>query len=523
MRNLHVYLLTTLLVITGLGLFYAKVKYLGLPVTPDQEETVWSVEARVEFDGQRRSAAANLVIPNDPGQFIKLDEYFISRNFGLNVETRAGKRIAEWSIRRAQGPQRLYYQLELAPQTEPVQQSNSGKVPSAPARPDYPESLALAIDGVLNEVRGESADIFTFVSQLLVRLNEASPDAEVELIRKGLTPGTDDWVQRIIYILAGRHITSRMVRGLVLQDGLMSQPLIPWLEVHNGDHWEGFNPLSGSKGYPANFLRWSTGSDPVLKVERGKNAQVLFSVSKRPQALMTIAHDRGRVMKSPLIAWSLFKLPMNTQYVYRVLIMLPLGALVVVFMRIVIGIPTFGTFMPILIALAFRETHLLWGIGLFCLIVGAGLSLRFYLNNLKLLLVARLGAVMTLVVMIMLCISLLSNELGLVQGFSIALFPIVIMTMVIERMSITWDETGPAEAFKQGFGSLAIAVLGYLVMYNKYLQHLIFVFPELLLVVLALFLFMGTYSGYRLNELFRFRDLAAPPENDNAGTGTKTS
>ena len=522
MRNLHVYLLTGLLMVTGLGLFYAKVKYLGLPITPDQEETVWSVEARIEFDGQRRSASADLIIPNDPGPFIKLDEYFISRNFGLNVETRSGKRIAEWSIRRAQGPQRLYYQLELAPMTEPAAVKNGGKTPSPPARPDYPESLALAIEGMLNDVRGESADIFTFVSQLLVRLNDPSPDAEVELIRKGLTPGTDAWVERIIYVLAGARITSRMVRGLALQDGKMNQTLQPWLEVHNGDRWEGFDPLSGNKGYPPNFLRWSIGTDPVLSVERGKNAQALFSVSKRPQALMVIAHDRARVLESPLIAWSLFKLPMNTQYVYRVLIMLPLGALVVVFMRTLIGIPTFGTFMPILIALAFRETHLLWGIGLFCLIVGAGLSLRFYLNNLKLLLVARLGAVLTIVVLIMLGISLLSNELGLVQGFSIALFPIVIMTMVIERMSITWDETGPAEAFTQGFGSLAIAVLGYLVMYNKHLQHLIFVFPELLLVVLALFLLMGTYTGYRLNELFRFRDLASPSEEENAGTGPKT-
>lgn len=522
MRNLHVNLLIVALIITGIGLFYAKAKYLGLPVTPDQEESVWSVEASIEFDGQQRSASANLQIPNNPGPFVKLDEYFISRNFGLNVETRSGKRIAQWSIRRAKGPQRLYYQLELAPITEPATVKSGEKLPRPPVRPDYPASLAPAIEGVLNNVRSESADIFTFVSRLLARLNNPSPGAEVEIIKKGLTPGTEAWVERIIYVLAGANITSRMVRGLALQDGKMSRSLQPWLEVHNGDHWEGFDPLSGNKGYPPDFLRWSVGTDPLLNVQRGKNAKVLFSVSKRSQALMAVAHDRARVLKSPLVAWSLFKLPMNTQNVYRVLMMIPLGALVVVFMRTIIGIPTFGTFMPILIALAFRETHLLWGIGLFCLIVGAGLSLRFYLNNLKLLLVARLGAVLTIVVMLMLGTSLLSNKLGIVQGFSIALFPIVIMTMVIERMSITWDETGPMEAFTQGFGSLAIAVLGYLVMYNTHLQYLIFVFPELLLVVLALFLAMGTYTGYRLNELFRFRDLAAPPEDKDAGTGPKT-
>ena len=34
--------------------------------------------------------------------------------------------------------------------------------------------------------------------------------------------------------------------------------------------------------------------------------------------------------------------------------------------------------MPILVAIAFRETELLWGIVLFVMITTAGLSLRFY-------------------------------------------------------------------------------------------------------------------------------------------------
>jgi hypothetical protein len=33
-----------------------------------------------------------------------------------------------------------------------------------------------------------------------------------------------------------------------------------------------------------------------------------------------------------------------------------------------------------------------------------------------------------------------------------------------------------------------------------------FYFPELLLVLLALIILIGRYTGYRLSELFRFRD-----------------
>jgi hypothetical protein len=96
---------------------------------------------------------------------------------------------------------------------------------------------------------------------------------------------------------------------------------------------------------------------------------------------------------------------------------------------------------------------------------------------------------------------------GLERGLSVALFPMVIMTMTIERMSIIWDERGPVEALQQGMGSLGVAALAYLVMTFRYTEHLFFVFPELLLVLLAATLLLGRYTGFRLLELFRFKVL----------------
>jgi len=75
-------------------------------------------------------------------------------------------------------------------------------------------------------------------------------------------------------------------------------------------------------------------------------------------------------------------------------------------------------------------------------------------------------------------------------------------------MSIVWEETGPREAVYAGLGSLVTAVAAYIVMNIKFLDHLFFVFPELLLVLLGLTLLLGRYSGYRLMDLLRFRNLA---------------
>jgi hypothetical protein len=84
----------------------------------------------------------------------------------------------------------------------------------------------------------------------------------------------------------------------------------------------------------------------------------------------------------------------------------------------------------------------------------------------------------------------------------------VILTMTIERMSIVWEERGPTEAIQQGLGSLFVAALCFSVMDIELFKHLFFVFPELLLWVLAITLLLGRYSGYRLFELVRFKSFA---------------
>lgn len=75
-------------------------------------------------------------------------------------------------------------------------------------------------------------------------------------------------------------------------------------------------------------------------------------------------------------------------------------------------------------------------------------------------------------------------------------------------MSVLWEEEGPRDVFIQGGGSLFTASIVYLVMTNKFLGHLTYAFPELLLVLLAIILIIGSYSGYRLSELRRFEPMS---------------
>jgi hypothetical protein len=504
LKDSYVKFLALALVLAGGVIFYQKSTRLGLPLLPADQTEVWTVEARIAFEAKRGPIKVRFYVPLNPPGWSILDEHYVSSNYGLATEDDGVNREVHWAIRRAKGQQVLYYRAELA--TESVPEGARAKPkPAYPAVPDYPEPERSAVNAVLETVRSKSADIASFTRQLLLQMNDPDPDENVQVLIQE-ADGPIERARKAVSILAGARIPARLVYVLKLRDGLRHGALDPWLEVHNEQEWLAFDPQTGGRGFPAHAVLWRVGDDPLVTVDGGRPAQVEFSVATSVRDPLAVAEQRARQTASRLMEFSLLSLPVQTQNVYRILLLVPLGAFLVVVMRNLIGVETFGTFMPILIALAFRETELVWGIVLFTLVVSLGLLLRFYLETLKLLLVPRLAAVLILVILLMAAISVLSHRLGLERGLSIALFPMVIMTMTIERMSVVWEENGPLEALKQGIGSLVVASLGYLVMSSRALGHLIFVFPELLLIVLALTLLMGRYSGYRLTELWRFRN-----------------
>jgi len=175
---------------------------------------------------------------------------------------------------------------------------------------------------------------------------------------------------------------------------------------------------------------------------------------------------------------------------------------------LIVGMSTSGTFMPILIALAFLQTELIPGVASLLLVVAIGLLIRSLLSALNLLLVARIATLVVVVIGIISFVSVLSYELGLIGGLTITFFPMIILAWTIERMSILWEEEGPKEVLVQGGGSLIVAILAYLLMDLETVRYWAFNFPELHLCLLAVIMLLGRYTGYRLLELQRFATFA---------------
>ncbi|MBT8085309.1 MAG: inactive transglutaminase family protein [Woeseia sp.] len=504
MTRRYVIILAALLTAAGLAVFFYKWQVLGFPLSDNQQTPTWVVETAIEFDTGPGSIKVNLQIPTVTPGFKRLDEYAVSKNYGFGVNYVGTRREAQWTVRRDSGAQTLYYRIVVA---EDRNEEQTDITPPFPLPPVIEEPLKTAVDVIVEQVREHSADAASFATELLRYVNDPSPDANVELLLSDAR-GRAEFVRTMTMILASARIPARMIRGLQLSNQQSQADILPWLEVHDGDSWRFFNPANGEESLPDRYLIWWRGTDPLVRLEGGSNANVNFAVKRYYLDTMDIARKRAAESDSLLVEFSLFSLPIKVQAVYGVILMIPLGALIVVLMRNVIGIVTFGTFMPVLIALSFRETQLLRGIVLFALLVALGLSIRFLLERLRLLLVPRLSAVLVVVVLLMLFISILTHKLGIETGLSIALFPMVIIAMTIERMSVVWEESGAAVAMRNAMGSLTVAIVAYLVMGMDWLEHLIFTFPELLLLVLASVILLGRYTGYRLSELKRFKSLA---------------
>ncbi len=503
----QVYILGLLLIIVGAGLATYKSQVLNLPITPGKYQTVWTIEAKVEFQARGDAVKASMALPKTQTNMEVLNEIFSSSGYGFTVDSNNGNERATWSKRTASGQQTLYYKLDVYQRQGQFEASIDG-MSTAVNKPDWSgtrfSAVREAAASLIERSQQESADTETFVTQLLRGFND--PDnIDSRLLLSGFTDNSP--VDIALGMLAMADIPAHILRGIYLEDDRSRLPSSVLLEVYDGEQWLVYNPATGTKGLPSNFLIWQRGDKSLLDVEGGSRSRVRFSILANNVPAREVALKQMGGDQAALLDYSIYSLPIEQQSIFKFILLVPVGALLVIFIRVVIGVRTAGTFMPVLLSIAFIQTSLLNGVAIFLLILAIGLWVRSYLSKLDLLLVSRIAAVVVIVVILMSGISIVSYRLGIEQALTITFFPMVIIAWTIEHMSILWEDDGPVEVLVQTAGSLAVAIVCYMAMTNHYIEHWMFNFPELLLVLLGSIIMLGHYTGYRLSELIRFRHM----------------
>ncbi|AFY53026.1 hypothetical protein Riv7116_0423 [Rivularia sp. PCC 7116] len=535
-RNFHALILALFLAAISLAIFFHKVFATDVPLLPNQAYQNWYVEAKLSVNSEGRVLDSENALPSEielqlpqtsPGYKI-ISEDFINDSYTRQVKElkNSSNRVAVFSNKNAKGSEAIFYRAiidktDLAKNnsksdSEPVsitgekfveQQLSNFDKDNAVVEDNLKENFPVAeIESIFREARDSNNNTLDFAKQIY-QLALNPDDIRIRTIQRTLK--IDDSTSELAaFLLKQAKIPVRVGNGILFNnEEVYSTDFVQWLEVETDRGWLAYDSIDGNFGTQNRYLTWWYGTDGALSAKGSGDVNLEVVVRPNTDKGISQALWEKQKAKNPFLEYSLLNLPLATQRVFRVLVLVPIGALIISVLHQMVGLQTFGTFTPILIALAFRETGLIVGIPLFILVVIIGLLIRAYLDKLQLLIVPRLAAILTATVLTIGILAIILQRFGINLGLSISLFPIVILAMLIERAALSWEEAGAKETIIAGLGTVLIAVIGYLCVINPYVQHLAFTFPELLLLVLGINILVGRYNGYKLTEYFRFKSM----------------
>src|SRR5690606_4842156 len=244
--TLHLKVLITLLVTVGVLVTAYQIFILGIPVTEDETDDLWNIDAKVEFQANpREPVKVQMFVPPLNQDYVSLNESFISNNYGVSVNRIDGHRRLTGSARRASGNQTLYYRLVLT-------KRYSGE-PAKAKGPIFRDSIPvdgaekIAAEALLAPIRQHSADVQTFISETIKRVNNVGDD-NVKLLLGG-DASTVNKAKVIDLLLSIAHVPMERVHTIRLVADSQQTPEL-WLRSFNGESWLYFNPESGEQGLP---------------------------------------------------------------------------------------------------------------------------------------------------------------------------------------------------------------------------------------------------------------------------------
>lgn len=481
---------------------YYKVKYWGFNIEPKQNSDVWTVEAHISFEPNGDPVRISLATPRKSEEYKILEENLIAPGYKTKkVDNETSKLILTAPAQTA--PQDIYYRVMLFDNIDSRGKIKAAK-PKLPEKPILDEQQTAVVKQILKLAETQSGDD---VSKIIRYLNQVPPEPIVQSYLP-IKKNQRTMMEAIRALLSFKDIPTRVARGFKLEENKKSLSPDLMLEAYQDNQWKVYNIKTGKKGLPENFVVFQRGGEALIDVEGGENSVIKFSVLKSVASSISLASKRAKLAgHKSWFDYSIYNLPLSEQNTLKWLSIFPLAILVIVLMRNVVGLQTMGTFTPMLLAMALYKTGFWPGLLCFTIIVGVGLSIRFLLSRLNLLMVPRISAVVIFVIIMMQFLTVIGYQFKYNVALSAVFFPIIIMAWIIERASITWEEDGALNAGKEVFNSLIVAIVTYFIISNEYIRHIMFAFNELNLVILFTVMLLGTYTGYRLLELKRFKPL----------------
>ena len=146
----------------------------------------------------------------------------------------------------------------------------------------------------------------------------------------------------------------------------------------------------------------------------------------------------------------------------KLILLLPICVLIVALLKNVVGLKTFGVFLPAIIAMAMADVGFVNGAIIYCSLIAVVGLVHYPLERWGLLYTPRLVALLIAMVGTLLLITYIGVDSSYGMLGAVIFFPIIVLTIAAERFARTIVEDGYQEAVQLQFQTLLVTFFCYL-------------------------------------------------------------
>jgi len=486
-------------------------------------ENSFHTDVIVEFSGHGSAVSVSMLRPQSNDRQSIFDEQVITDGLVHTVHRLEDNEVSTWEARSINGSREIGYSFGFIGETRkyiiPAQLKIHQEIPDDArgylVADEYTQSDDPAVLNLANHLGLDTLPtiepavhrIFDYATDSLDYINYSGTTDAVTALKLG-EASCGGKSRLFVALCRAIGIPSRLVGGKIMHPG-KNRVMHVWTECWINGYWVPFCPTNRYYAeIPSYYAQFYIGDEPFLSHTEDIGFKYSMFTKERLVSREDINSPKKVAKAATFDLWSVFRRAAVSVELLRIILMLPLGALVVVLFRNVIGLQTFGTFMPALVAIGFRDTGLWWGLVAFAAVILVGLLVRAVLERLQLTHTPRLAILLTFVVGLLLTVASFATSMSLLDLARVSMFPMVIMTMTVERCSLVANESGLAAAIRVSASTAVVAAAAYFAMETPFLQSILVGYPEMMLAVIIANIFLGRYTGLRLTELWRFRALA---------------
>lgn len=214
------------------------------------------------------------------------------------------------------------------------------------------------------------------------------------------------------------------------------------------------------------------------------------------------------------------------EYTLYLLLALPLVTTLVTFSRYIIGLKSLNIYTSILMVFALMEiahvhgtdfdivNGLIRGLMLTAPTIILALILQKLSTQMRLHYISKVSIITTLMSMFTLGLLYIGTELNALSFILMHPMALIILIVVLDIFVKSYIRKGPIKSIKLILNTVGLAFVISMLMEQPFMRSLLFSYPEVTLYSLIVDVLLGRWTGLRLSEYLRFKDINIKSDDD---------